>query len=803
VPHDAASGLAWFGPNILNVAFDGWLYNVQLVRVAANATTVRVSPPGVGAPPNSIRLHLTVDDVNVEFREALFGVPFGPTMRLTGGGFDVECNAEFQAPVGGPCGDIPVRCDLPMGPPNADNPGGVETPSVQTTGTWTADLGSYAFFNWLPVSAVGVAAGVLDSMLARGVRLHFQQRVNGETVAWPVSSVAVAPEGNLTIAAACPINGPPPIPPVPNPNANPAPVVPTPLRGVLRARSIDGSGYYLGSFQNDPSTRDVIEYRLVPEVRLDWATYSGLVPPVEFLPWKALASDRTVTGFQASASEVSRSLFNWKLPDRMGAEVELVRVVPKMCFVPMKFFGERLERNLEGAKYPYFIEYRSAQGTSFISTDLKMLKSMPFDAIVRPRADADFTKDVVPLLKKFPCQGSGCQYKCDSSPCPSWSRIDLVTAPLPPPPKGMPNPPPENPRYALTVWARAEFEVFVKGLELPDEWCQAPVPCVEGSCSSGEYIVDDIRGSDPAIEFGKFQVDSANFQSEFTQVVDVDATLPRAQGFDVNTQCTKCPSLSSSSLDWAQGKTRTVTLTKDCADHAPGGPHLATPCWSAQFTMPTAGTVRFRQAISGTTVPPTMLSDLSSSNYAGTVTDWGNQVHAVHGTLDRSAIQWFTETPAIYRQLGVTSNYWDYRPILVGDSTVSADGSGGDSLLDWEHTLGAPGAVPSPDQLGHPLPSYAKWDTHNQGVTYFADWKSDRVRSVWAPGPLSHCFSREMLYANPRELGFVGAGLSIEKAVQATAIYDTPAGGFPPEGVVVAPTTTRVGSFSRANFPVP
>ncbi|MBI3183499.1 MAG: hypothetical protein HYZ28_15280 [Myxococcales bacterium] len=174
-------------------------------------------------------------------------------------------------------------------------------------------------------------------------------------------------------------------------------------------------------------------------------------------------------------------------------------------------------------------------------------------------------------------------------------------------------------------------------------------------------------------------------------------------------------------------------------------------------------------------------------------------MYAVHGNLDRSGVHFFTKVPAIYQRLGVTSEGWDFRGILVGPELLTATDvkmRSSPAYLDWEHSSTFP--VPGRKPENHPNSSQESWYSSNHRFDYFADWKKDEIRLWWTgQEEPSRCLIPESLYSNPRKFEFTGAHIgNVPLELDAKQIFTPPPGGFPAQGVVVTPSSPAFGSFN-------
>ena len=278
--------------------------------------------------------------------------------------------------------------------------------------------------------------------------------------------------------------------------------------------------------------------------------------------------------------------------------------------------------------------------------------------------------------------------------------------------------------------------------------------------------------------------------------------------------------LTHGTVDPEGNRSITVRLTEPCTPHALGATvHRSQPCWSAQFDLPVPGTVALSEtngALSGTTVlrvPLTTPSGLdngvfASNGSAGLSFVIGQRAAAVHGSLDRSGLRFFTAVPKIYRDLFVTTETTDYREISSRLPLSDDRPWGAATYFDWEHGASFPPPAvydPTKTNTQHPLLPQRRWHPRERAFTYFADWTTDTVTARWTGDePSSGCLEASQLFASPRTFEFTGAGLpTTEPTVRdARLILKSYAPG-PGRLIEVSPRANASGDFKAALLPAP
>jgi hypothetical protein len=160
---------------------------------------------------------------------------------------------------------------------------------------------------------------------------------------------------------------------------------------------------------------------------------------------------------------------------------------------------------------------------------------------------------------------------------------------------------------------------------------------------------------------------------------------------------------------------------------------------------------KLTQGFSGTTSTRLAIREALTT---GRASEYGTRTAAVHGTLDRSAIELYTEVPQPYIDAGLVARTLE--PALDFRGLV---------YLDWNHDTGFS------TWTGH-LREDIRTDWAYPDAVYFANWELDHVvaRSR-VHEPFSFCPLEDQLYATPLVLEFSGAGLNMPKLVRARDIF--------------------------------
>lgn len=596
---------------------------------------------------------------------------------------------------------------------------------------------------------------VLHDKLAAGLLLHFEH--------FAATGLTLVPDGSplgpfLSLAGT----------PSPFCSPTPPPEPPTPpTRGLVRVLPTLGAGELIGEFG------DVIPFELIPEVGVDWEDAAG------FFSFQSLRPIEPSTGlYRPLASEVHAPASNIR---GLRLSAELIRRVPSNCFrKPLNLtdalapaFPPGATQGRPGGGCPpdlcgcticvpgaaFFLEVTKSDGSTLITRDPAVLGSTHLGYPSQSR-DADFTTEVAPLLQRIDgplCPGPNCPRNCTAGRCQPWTRLQLPFSPG----NGVP--------FAIALWAGPSLQPRIHDL-LPIQGPQQPC----GAAQKYQRIVGERILTPASVTFGPMMVDSAELSSArlgpqrdwrgreyFTGIADTQSSpaFVRTHGAILSDLVTK------------------IEFTTACTAHPLGQPHLSSPCWRERVDLPELGDVYVTNGGHSDTVPPRVpLSTAFDPAFTSTtVADYGARRAAVQGTLDRSALRVFTEVPAVYRSIGLTTALLDYR---------------GRVFLDWQHdsTFPAPGG----SQFRHlkagtesapgPRPRWGGLRTRE----YFANWRTDRFFFIHVPdAPASFCVWDEDKFALPGDIEFRGARLPREVTVPASQYLlnlpgiDTPVGAFP------------------------
>ncbi|MBL8951324.1 MAG: hypothetical protein JNK82_11135 [Myxococcaceae bacterium] len=760
---------------------------IKIERIAATVSQFRVSdaaiwpngPPPFGNMINTARIQLTVQDVQVSIHERIFDMAgtqwYSGSHGLSLASLTLDCGL---TPGGvttvGVCGEPVLRCS----PVNA-------APLVTISGLsgmlMGVNVGDFA----------GVLQDRLEAHLTTGVQLHFEGfsatgnglRIDSSTPTPLLLKLSGAMNDNCSHTPA------------------PPPSTPAPIRGVARVRPSYGAGEkVVGDY--------VKPYRIRPEVKFDWVTVGPQdnAPTVlegSFLPWMTPSGFRVfgdeLEKLQPDGTFVRRELSNL----RLEAGVELIyEGMTNACWQKAEKSSLVFETLKTGIRdCPACLGEKSFMSMSFAGYDTLYTREVDALAGVRNLALVDKTevqfRDVQRILEvelgDQLCPGPNCPSACPGGQCDSWTRYDLV-------PSDLPDPLHPIPPVHFELWVHHELPIPHSWVE----WQTGPCPPIP----PGDQM--DRRVVSPWVTFARFQLDSAEFQSQTVDRTFFDDpsafyTTGHAQNKELIRRSAAGPAAVRSDVADSEGLLSTqVTLTNECPLHDDRDPHLVNaagneePCWKGQFIPPLPGTVKVTRAFSGVRAERFALDDSvfgpGASEFNSVQLGWQNL--AVTGTFDRSGLRFFTAVPQIYRDLGITAATRDYRETLVASENQNPWATA--MYFDWQHG----GAFPSPmDLTEHLRPQvHERWNGPEFDVghrfRYFADWDRDNVTAEWVGDhPPSYCIAPEKLFIDTREMSFEGAGLKNERKRDARIILIN--GPSAPNGREISMQAPSTGSFWR------
>lgn len=783
---------------------------IKVQRAMATMSQLRLTPfeawngSAVVGVPDVMRLKLKLEDIQVGILEKtvdvagtrLYPTPGDPheygAHVLSIGTATVECELHVGniASNSAGCGEALLTCTRPFD----FRPIG---PYVQLDGVGGFILGA-------PITDyAGVVENMLVAKLTAGLQLHFE--------GFSASALTISPTDPSGLAYVLKLTGSEDtacsyVPARP-------PAQPAPIRGITRLRAQLGTGELVAA------NGDVKPYYLYPEVKVDWQSS----PPgaEQFLPWTRQL------GFRLFGSELSKlapdGTFVLRDLDTMRLEtrVELLREESATCWQKPLSTAELIvpleTRSLGCPKClrddAFLMVSRNGSDRHF-TRDPAALAGVRSLAVMKVE-DVDFVTGVLPLLEHelgdHVCPGVNCPDQCPRSGCGTWTRFEIVPldvicliCPPGPGPGGGPTFPPTPrdgiPPVRFDLWAgqRPPMGGYRKRFD-PRE-CPLPPP---GN-------ITDRRIVDPSVTIARFQVDSAEFQSDTVKSTYVDMPLQKfSTGFDPPEdvlQTSNGAAATRASVNDVEGTSSiAITLTNECPAHPAGDPHLSKPCWRSQFQPPEPGQVTVTRAFSDMTPIRTVLNDdVFGPGLAPAMSSLiGHQIAAVTGVLDRSGLRFFTPVPAIYRDIGLTTALRDYRETKV-ESLVKNSWQT-PMLFDWRHG----GSFPSPGPIdGHlSAATHQRWavkdkdnfrDHPGHRFKFFADWNKDFVTAEWVGDETpSFCVENEKRFVSPRKLSFKGAGLEDEKELDAGVILTH--GRLDPDGLL---EISSGGAASGAFWPV-
>ena len=573
-------------------------------------------------------------------------------------------------------------------------------PTVTITG-YSTDVPYLAL---LPNARETIEA-VINIGLSLGVKLHFQ---NFAATSLGFSPGLLGPMLQLSGQSTLMPDGTSVCSPVPPPEPPSAPT-----RALSRTTATWGRGEYLGT------RGDVLPFDLIPEEDVELDTSGGL--PGQFMVVKNAELKGTNTiGVEAPPL---KSLFTGTdqekkvefVPYSMSTRLRVVERVGK-CWVkpvPTPQFLELVEGSNHIVRALFVGQEMLANkemldGKQMVSGELPGALKDGHLQFADIRA-ADFEKEIYPLMKEG---GLSCAEGCGDA----WSRIQVFGIPKGPFEDG-------DPRLApieIIVWldrdAREIREIFRPSLEC-------------GYAELYQEIRKDVpprRYSDPRVTLNPYKIDSIDLPSINLTALDTRGKHRRA-------------------IVWTpDGAAVEITLTDQC--------QALDSCWTESVMLPPSGEVSVTQGFSDTTVPR---GAIRSSTPAA----FGSRTVAAQGLFDRSGVAVFTDVPRVYRDIGLTTKYSDYR---------------GTRYFDWNHTatgaFAAPGGATAHVRLGKDA-----WNAVRR--PFFANWKTDIVTlSHRATYPMSYCTLLENMNGVPMELKFTHGGLASPILVSPSQVFTSPPG---------------------------
>lgn len=785
---------------------------IKIQRATATLTQLRLSRidawngTEVVAVPDTMNLQLQLGDIQVRILEKivdfagtrLYPTPADPheygSHVVSIGAATVECELHVGGIVTNSkgCGQALVTCTRPL--------------HLAAVSTFVNLSGVGGFVLGVPVTDYsGVLENFLMAKLTAGFALHFEGfSASGLTIRPVDGFQSVLTLTGTNDTTACSYEPAPP------------PAQPAPLRGITRVRPQMGSGELVAT------NGYVKPYYLYPEVKVDWR--SSRPAPEEFRPWTKLL------GYRVFGSELSKlapdGTFVLRPLETMRFEtsVELLREESATCWQKPISMDELMMRvESRRGDCPACLRDDAFLMVSFNGSDRIFTRDPAALGAVRSlsvmkQEEVDFMTGVLPLLERElgdrVCPGVNCPDQCPRSGCGTWTHFELTPSDVcpecvclicPPGPRNgpsfPPNPKPGIPPVRFDLWMGEwpPMGGFRKRFD-PRE-CPRLVPA----------NITDRRIIDPSVTIARFQIDSAEFQSDTIKSRYIDQPLETfSTGFDpLSEAILQTPNglaaTRASAADPEGASSVAITLTKRCPAHAVGAPHLSQPCWRSQFMPPEPGIVTVTRAFSDVTPIRTVLNDdvFGPGATAGMSALIGHQIAGVTGVLDRSGLRFFTLVPEIYRDAGVTTALRDYRETKV-DAVVKNPWQT-PMLFDWQHG----GSFPSPAPLEqHLAPSrHERWavlgpaliaDHRGHRFKYFADWNTDFVSAEWVGDETpSFCLENEKRIISPRKVSFKGAGLKEEKELDAGVILTH--GQRDPDGLLeVSRERAASGAFRPA-----
>ncbi len=760
----------------------------KLERAAATVSNFRLSPivgssGGVIVPlQNVMKLDLTIKDIDISVRERIidaFGTQWYPPPGHSGShglhidSVTVECELRPAGVVTtNGCGEPIVTCA-----PITDAYG----PHLSITGLSGMMMGiNLSDFE-------GVFERVVAMKLTSGVRLHFEGfSATGLVINSTASPLPFLLQMTGTFTDSCSHTPAPP------------PSTPAPIRGLVRVRASAGAGEQVQGEYVKP-------YRLRPEVKFDWTSEGQAATPYgPFLPWTPARLDLRLYGSELSKLQPDGTFVLRDLEKmRLEGNVELLREEIDTCWqktesteMVMKDlqtgFGECvnclgeqsfLSVSFHGEDNLFTREVSALGGIQRVAIAGKA--EVEFDSVLRILRDE---------LGDAVCPGPNCPSSCPGGFCESWTRYDLVPSDLPDPAGGIPP-------VHFELWVHHTMPVPNHFPHFDPRECTLPPPA----------DITDRRLIEPSVTFPRFQVDSAEFQSDTVETPFVDAPQDEfVTGLDpmeerIRTGAGGAAATRSVVADAEGAQSVRITTTSQCPVHGERDPHLedsagtAAPCWKGKFRLPQPGTVTVTRAFSGVTPTRFALDDTvfgpgASENSSELL---GSQTFAVTGALDRSGLRFYTAVPQIYRDIGLTAETLDYRETKI--DAVNQNPWSTAMYFDWQHGGSFPAPAADDDHLDEN--NHERWTTREghrgHRFRYFANWNTDVPTARWvADDPPSFCLAPDKLLVTARKMSFVGAGLKYEKELDAGVVLTEGTQG------TLGPQITKQGAATGTFWPV-